>query len=141
MKGRLVFSLGVLLVFSVMYGGCKTISGQVEAALGFPRPISINKLIVGSFTYNINDTYLARPDGSCFNKKDLDESSDAEPENEYHVASYDELYLWAVRSAAEKAKITNIIAIKSFITTTMTYFIGFASGRQDVTVTVYGESP
>jgi len=141
MKGRLVFALGVLLVFSVMYGGCKTISGNVEAALGFPRPISINKLIVGSFTYNINDTYLVLSDGSLINKKDLEESYDAEPENEYHVASYDELYLWAIRCAAEKAKITNIIAIKTFITSTVTNALVFVTGRQDVTVTVYGEAP
>jgi len=141
MKVRLVFALGVLLVFSVMYGGCTSISGNVESALGFPRPISINKLVVGSFTYNINDTYLVRSDGSFLNKKDLEETYDAEPVNEYHAATYDELYLWAIRSAAEKAKITNIIALKSFITTTTTNVAGLTTTRQDVTVTVFGESP
>ena len=141
MKGRLVFAPGVLFVFSLLYGGCTSISGNVESALGFPRPISINKLVVGSFTYNINDTYLVRSDGSFLNKKNLEETYDTEPENEYHVASYDELYLWAIRCAAEKAKITNIIALKSFITTTTTNVAGLMTTRQDVTLTVFGESP
>ena len=75
------------------------------------------------------------------NKKNWEETYDTEPENEYHVASYDELYLWAIRCAAEKAKITNIIALKSFITTTTTNVAGLMTTRQDVTLTVFGESP
>jgi hypothetical protein len=59
--------------------------------------------------------------------------------NDYHIATYDELYLWAIQRAAEQSGITQIIAIKSFVTTTTTRVGGIASARQDVTLTVYGE--
>ena len=168
MKGRLVFVPGVLLVFCVVYGGCTSISRSVESALSFPRAIPINKLIVGSFTYNLKNTYLVRPDGSCIPEPassersgheayyeepviGTDENPDPDTSNEpmtrialkkeYHVASYDEVYLWAVQRAAEKAGITNIIAIKSFITITSKTVFGIVTYRQDMTLTVYGEVP
>jgi hypothetical protein len=167
MKGKLVLVFGVLLVFSFVCEGCTSVSGNVESALSFSCPISINNLIVGSFSYNINDTYIVRPDDSLIPEPSFSEKkgheayyeeqvllsdgnpklgSDGKPmtrivmKDEYHIASYDELYLWAIRCAAKKAEITDIIALKSFITTTTRNVAGVTVAWQNVTVTVYGES-
>jgi hypothetical protein len=155
MRRNFVLILGVLLVFSFVCGGCRSVSGNVESALAFSQPIPINGLLIGSFSYNINDTYLASPDGSIFiappiTKRNGHIAYEAKQatngatyyalKEEYHIASYDELYLWAVRCAADKAGITNIIGIKSFIATTTRSALVANVTRQDVTVTVYGEA-
>ncbi|MDR0494069.1 MAG: hypothetical protein LBG95_00355 [Treponema sp.] len=167
MKGKWFGGIGVLLVFGFICGGCTSVSGNVESALAFSRPIPIDGLIIGSFSYNINDSYIVCPDGSLiiepayterskheayYQEAVLDNNgnqrldSNGKPmirttlKNEYHLASYDELYLWAVRRAAEKAGITTVIAVKSFVTTTTKNVAGLAISRQDITLTVYGEA-
>jgi hypothetical protein len=160
MKEKYVFVLSGLLFISFVCIGCTTISGNVESALSFPTPIPIDDLIVGSFTYNINDSYVVLPDGLLapaftINEKNYPELYDVvvnegmvgamdkpvasiKLKNELIIASYDALYSWAIMRAAENAGITNIIAIKSFLaTTTKNTFVASIS-RQDVTITVYG---
>jgi len=158
MKGKLVLVFGVLFVLGFLCG-CTSVSGNVESAIAFSRPIPINNLIVGSFSYDINDTYIVRPDGSLvsapsptekkgheayYEKKVTDNTGKSfikiEMKSDYHIASYDELYLWAIRRATEKAGIKNIIGVKSFITTTTKQVAGVVVAWQNVTLTVYGES-
>jgi len=153
-----VFCFGIAcVVFCFACAGCTSVSGNVESALGFSQPVPIKDLIVGSYTYNINDTYIVRSDGSLVLNTEIpyhtEQVFDADGNpfldqngqpitqvvmEDYHTASYDELYLWAIRCAADNAKITNIIAIKSFIVTKATNYLIGVSARQDVTVTVYG---
>jgi len=147
-----------------VYIGCTSVAGNIESALSFSTPIPVNNLIVGSFTYNINDSYVKLPNGKLALASNINAVNFPElyEEEVYYVtnqgtgvvqertrlrimkditttASYDELYLWAIKNAAESAGITNILAIKSFLTTTSTTVRGITSSRQDVTITVFGE--
>ncbi len=167
MKNKCIYGFwGILFISFVYLGGCTSVSGNVESSVSFSKPILVDDLIVGSFTYNINDIYIVRPDNSLIleagilDKKGHEAyyeqeviGSNGKPrlkedgtpltrtvmKNDYHIASYDELYSWAIRSAAENAKITHIIAIKSFLTTTTKNVAGLATAQQNVTLTVYGE--
>jgi hypothetical protein len=167
MKMRCVVGFWGLFFVGFMCVGCSSVSGNVESAVSFSPPIPVNNLIVGSFTYDINDSYIVRPDGSLIleptsstEKKTHEAYSEVEAvdsrgrtivnqngtpvtnsvmKNDYHIASYDELYTWAIRCAAESAGITHIIGIKSFLTTTTTGAGGVSVARQYVTLTVYGQ--
>jgi hypothetical protein len=167
MRRKFAFAFLGMFFVSLICLGCTSVSGNVESSVSFQNPISKDNLIVGSFTYNINDTYIVCPDGSlileagAFDKETHEAyhrvgviGPDGEPKltekgkpvtqvvmkDNYHYASYDELYLWAILRATEKAGITQIIAIKSFLTTTSKYIYGVGSiPRQDVTLTIYGE--
>ena len=167
MKNNCFFGFWGLFIIGFMCAGCTSVAGNVESAVSFPTPIPVNDLLIGSFTYNINDTYIVRPDGSCIleptilNDKRSHEAyyeeavldsegnqridSNGKPmtrivmKNDYHIASYNELYAWAIRRAAENTGITHIIAIKSFLTTTTTNVAGMTVSRQDITLTIYGE--
>lgn len=156
-KNYLMF-LGIVLI-GLVYAGCSSVGANVESAFSFAAPIPTDKLIVGSFTYNINDTFIIGTNDSIF----VEPNSSAREQHEayhrveytdrngvarsqlrmkdgYKIASYDELYLWAIKNAAKSAGITSIFAIKSFITTSTTSAAGVTVARQDVTITVFGES-
>jgi len=164
MEKKCRVSLLLVVFIGIVCIGCTSVSGNVESAFSFSKPISVNNLIVGSFTYNINDTYVKLPNGNLVLSSFIKAESYPElyEEEVYYVtnqstgireertrlrlikdiivnASYDELYSWAIRCAAESAGITHIIAIKSFLTTTTTNALGASVSRQDVTITVYGE--
>ncbi len=131
--------LGILVIVFVCLG-CTSVAGNVESAVSFYKPIPIDNIMIGSFTYNINDSYIVRPDGWLIPEPSLTERRTHEAyyevekidnngntvierlmKDDYHMASYNELYSWALRCAAETAGITQIVAVKSFLTTTTTY--------------------
>lgn len=166
MKSKCVFGFWGIIFVAFICLGCTSVSGNVESAVSFSPSIPIKELIVGSFSYNINDAYIMCPDGSLIPEPASSErktheayleeeviGSDGKPrlkqdgtrmtrivmKSDYHIASYDELYSWGIHCAAEKAGITHIIAIKSFLTTTTKSALGVSVNRQDVTLTVFGE--
>ena len=166
-KPSFLIMLAGILAFGFVCIGCTSVSGNVESAFSFSTPIPVEHLIVGSFTYDINDSYTKLPDGSLVLTSTINERNFPDlyeeieeiffvtdssgnrvertrtrtrlKDNIITNSSYDELYSWAIQRAAENGGIAKIIAIKSFITTTTTNVMGMSRARQSVTITVYGE--
>jgi len=155
---KAVIAILLLVGMIATITGCSSIGGSSDMVLGFSQPIPVTDLIMGSFTYNSNDKYVVRPDGYLI----LDRSSYQQEEHEaynvevtvdkqgktikkyllkdgYHTASDVEVYAWAHRVAAEKAKITKIIAVRTLSVTVIKSFGGISVTSLDTTVMVYGD--
>ena len=158
MKDKFVLGFGVLLGVGFLFSGCNTIMGSSEAVLGFPQPISVEDIIIGSFTYNSRDKYIVRPDGSFILDRTLMQQDDHEAyhmeafQNDqgkveqkyvlndgYRAASDAEVFSWAHRVAAENGRITKIIAVRTLSVTLNKNFGGIGVTSQDITVMVYGD--
>jgi hypothetical protein len=159
MKKNILGLLGVISI-GFVYIACTSVV-SVESSFAFPTPVPVNNLIIGSFTYNINDSYAKLPNGTLVLLSTINEKSNPEiyDEETYMVnsgggdkiektrynlkdniiASYNELYSWAIQSIAKSEGITQILAIKSFIKTTTTSAGDFKNAQQEITITVYGE--